>query len=108
MSDHADFNEEARRILQEATASSVRLMAESRKIKAATDARLLDSLIVMFRSDALVCASKIEQRGRKLDEMLRYLLPSAAVKMTPARRNFAATGSSDCRNRKKQNSARNS
>jgi hypothetical protein len=26
---------------------------------------VLDSLIVMFRSDALVCASKIDQRNRK-------------------------------------------
>jgi hypothetical protein len=48
-----------------------RLIAESKQIQAECDARVLDSLIVMFRSDALVCASKIEQRGRKLDEMPR-------------------------------------
>jgi hypothetical protein len=58
MSDHADFNEEARRVLREAMASSARLIAESRQIEAESRARLLDSLIIMFRSDALVCASK--------------------------------------------------
>jgi hypothetical protein len=63
-----DFNEEARRALREATALSKRLIAETRQIKAECDARVLDSLIAMFRSDALVCASKIEQRRRKLDE----------------------------------------
>jgi hypothetical protein len=71
MSDHADFNEEARGSLREATALAERLIAESKQIQAECDARVLDSLIVMFRSDALVCASKIEQRGRKLDEMPR-------------------------------------
>ena len=71
MSDHADFNEEARGVVREATALSKRLIAESKNIKAECDARVLDSLIVMFRSDALVCASKIEQRRRKLDEMPR-------------------------------------
>jgi hypothetical protein len=63
-----DFNEEARRALREATALSKRLIAETRQIKAECDARVLDSLIAMFRSDALVCASKIEQRRRKLDD----------------------------------------
>jgi hypothetical protein len=71
MSDCADFNEEARRVVREATALSKRLIAESKEIKAECAARLLDSLIVMFRSDALVSASKIEQRRRKLDEMPR-------------------------------------
>jgi hypothetical protein len=71
MSDNADFNEETRGSLREATALAERLIAESKQIQAECDARVLDSLIVMFRSDALVCASKIEQRGRKLDEMPR-------------------------------------
>jgi hypothetical protein len=71
MSNHADFNQEARGVMREATASAVRLIAESKQVKAECDARVLDSLIVMFRSDALVCASKIEQRRRKLDEMPR-------------------------------------
>jgi hypothetical protein len=71
MSYHADFNEEARGVVREATALSKRLIAESKEIKAECAARVLDSLIVMFRSDALVCASKIDQRRRKLDEMPR-------------------------------------
>jgi hypothetical protein len=71
MSDHADFNEEARGPLREETALAERLIAESKQIQAECDARVLASLIVMFRSDALVCASKIEQRGRKLNEMPR-------------------------------------
>ncbi len=54
-----------RRSLRETRQCSKRLIAESRRIGAAL---LLES---MFRSDALVCASKIEQRGRKLGEMNR-------------------------------------
>ena len=64
MSAHAEFNEDARGALRKATASSRRMLAESRQMKAECDARMLDTLIAMFRSDALVCASKIEQRRR--------------------------------------------
>ena len=71
MSAHAEFNEDARGALRKATASSRRMLAESRQMKAECDARMLDTLIAMFRSDALVCASKIEQRRRKLGEMPR-------------------------------------
>jgi hypothetical protein len=67
MNAHADFNQEARGALRKAK----RLIAETKQIQAECDARVLDTLIAMFRSDALVCASKIEQRNRKLDEMPR-------------------------------------
>jgi hypothetical protein len=71
MNVHAEFNEDARGALRKATALSRRLVAESRQIQAECDACVLDTLIAMFRSDALICASKIEQRRRNLDEMPR-------------------------------------
>jgi hypothetical protein len=38
MSNHADFNQEARGVMREATASAVRFIAESKQFKAECDA----------------------------------------------------------------------
>jgi hypothetical protein len=51
MNAYADFNEEARGALRKAK----RLIAENKQIRTECDARVLDTLIAMFRSDALVC-----------------------------------------------------